>query len=86
MDLMKSGMLSLFERMVNIMDSMELINAGLSAVSTVGFPIAACCIMFRYMNKEQENHKAEVDGLKNVISENNTILAQLKQLIEDKLK
>ena len=69
-----------------MMDSMELINAGLSAVSTVGFPIAACYIMFRYMNKEQENHKAEVDGLKNVISENNTILAQLKQLIEDKLK
>lgn len=68
------------------MDGMEMINAGLSAVSTVGFPIAACCIMFRYMNKEQENHKAEIDGLKKVISENNTITAQLKQLIEDKLK
>ena len=67
------------------MDSMELINAGLSAISTVGFPIAACIIMFRYMNKEQENHKAEVDSLKTVLSENNVILAQLKQLIEDKL-
>ena len=38
------------------------------------------------MKKEQENHKEEVNGLKDVIAENNTILAQLKQLIEDKLK
>jgi len=63
----------------------ELINVALQAVSTVGFPIAACYIMFTYMKQEQANHKAEVDGLKNVISENNAILAQLKQLIEDKL-
>lgn len=68
------------------MDNIELINAGLTAVSTVGFPIAACYIMFTYMKKEQENHKEEVNGLKDVIAENNTILAQLKQLIEDKLK
>lgn len=68
------------------MDSIEVINAGLTAVSTVGFPIAACYIMWQYMKKEQENHKAEVDSLKDVISENNVILAQLKQLLEDKLK
>lgn len=63
----------------------DLINAGLTAVSTVGFPIAACVIMFKYMNKEQENHKAEVDSLKDVISKNNSILAELKQLLQDKL-
>ena len=63
----------------------DIINVLIQAVSTVGFPIAACYIMFSYMKQEQENHKAEVDGLKNVIAENNAILAQLKQLIEDKL-
>ena len=63
----------------------DIINVLMQAVSTVGFPIAACHIMFSYMKQEQENHKAEVDGLKNVIAENNAILAQLKQLIEDKL-
>ena len=31
------------------MDNVELFNAGLTAVSTVGFPIAACYIMFTYM-------------------------------------
>ena len=86
MDLMKSLTL-LFLILIKEGESMdtEVINVALQAVSTVGFPIAACYILFTYMKKEQENHKEEVNGLKNVIAENNAILAQLKQLIEDKL-
>lgn len=57
----------------------------LSAVSTVGFPIAFCMLLFFYLREETQNHKNEVADLKQVISENNTILASLKQLIEDKL-
>ena len=57
----------------------------LTAISTVGFPIVACGGIFYYMNKEMETHKEETNGLKEVISKNNEILAQLKQLIEDKL-
>lgn len=57
----------------------------LSAVSTVGFPIAFCMLLFFYLREETKNHKDEVTELKQVISENNTILASLKQLIEDKL-
>ena len=38
------------------------------------------------MTKEQETHKAEMNELKDVIAGNNEVLAQLKQLIEDKLK
>ena len=34
---------------------------------------------------ETKNHKEEVLDMKNVIAENNAILASLKQLIEDKL-
>lgn len=54
-------------------------------ISTIGFPIAACIAIFYMMNKEREDHKNEVDALKGVISEINTTLAALKQLIEDKL-
>lgn len=54
-------------------------------ITSVGFPIAACCAIFYMMNKEREDHKDETDGLKAVISEINETLASLKQLIQDKL-
>ncbi len=54
-------------------------------ISTIGFPIAACCAIFFMMNKEREDHKNEVDTLKDVISNINETLAGLKQLIQDKL-
>lgn len=57
----------------------------LSAISTVGFPIVFCILLFWYLREETKNHKEEVLDLKNVIAENNAILASLKQLIEDKL-
>ena len=57
----------------------------LSAISTVGFPIVFCILLFWYLREETKNHKDEVTELKSVISENNAILASLKQLIEDKL-
>lgn len=54
-------------------------------ISTIGFPIAACCAIFYMMNKEREDHKNEVNDLKGVIAEINSTLAALKQLIQDKL-
>jgi len=57
----------------------------LSAISTVGFPIVFCILLFWYLREETKNHKDEVTELKSVIAENNAILASLKQLIEDKL-
>ena len=57
----------------------------LTAISTVGFPIVFCILLFWYLREETKNHKEEMLELKTVISENNTILASLKQLIEDKL-
>lgn len=65
---------------------MEDVNVLIQAISTVGFPIVMCSIMFWFLNKEQENHKAEMLSLKEVISENNAVLVGLKQLIEDKLQ
>lgn len=65
------------------MENMDLI---VSAIGSIGFPIVMTLIMFYFLNKEQENHKAEMSDLKDVIAGNNEVLAQLKQLIEDKLK
>lgn len=64
---------------------MDMLNDILSAISTVGFPIAFSLLLFWYLREETESHKSEMNDLKTVISENNTILASLKQLIEDKL-
>lgn len=64
---------------------MEYIDVVVQAISTIGFPIAMCLIMFWFLNKEQENHKAEMMELKDVIARNNEVLAGLKQLIEDRL-
>ena len=60
-------------------------NEIITAISTVGFPIVFCLILFWYLREETNSHKEEVAELKSVIAENNSILASLKQLIDDKL-
>ena len=54
-------------------------------ISSIGFPIAACCAIFYMMNKEREDHKNEVESLKGVLAEVKETMAALKQLIEDKI-
>lgn len=63
----------------------DILNTITQVITTVGFPIAMCLLIFWRMNKESESHKDEIATLKDTIAENTTILAQLKQLIEDKL-
>ena len=70
-----------FLKEVIVMDASNIA----SLISTIGFPIAACCAIFYMMNKEREDHKNEITTLKDVISNINETLAALKQLIEDKL-
>lgn len=66
-------------------------------ISTVGFPIAAFCWSAWMIKKERDDsraemeklraeHRAEVQELTKVLSDNNEILTSLKQLIEDKLQ
>ena len=55
-------------------------------ITSVGFPIFACVAIFYMLNKEREDHKAEVNSLKDVIADINETLSALKQLIEDKMK
>lgn len=64
------------------MDNIDVIT---QLITNIGFPVAMCLMMFWFLNKEQETHKAEMLELKDVIARNNEVLASLKQLIEDRL-
>lgn len=55
----------------------------IQAISTVGFPIACCCMMGYLLLTEQKNHKEEMLQLKDAIISNTMIMTELKQLLED---
>ena len=57
-------------------------NTIISTISSVGFPIVMCLIMFKYMQEESKNHKNEVDSLKESLKENTVVLADLKSMIQ----
>ena len=46
-------------------------------ITTVGFPIAVCLILFWYINKIQEQHKAETDKLAEALNNNTLVMQQL---------
>lgn len=52
-----------------------------TAISTVGFPIVMCILIFYYMEKETESHKQEVDGLKEVLTDLKISITQLTDKI-----
>ena len=51
-------------------------------IASLGFPIVMCLVMFKYMQEESENHKKEVDSLKDSLKENTVVLADLKSMIQ----
>ena len=56
-------------------------NEVVTAVSTVGFPIVMCVIIFYYMERESESHKQEVNGLKEVLNDLKISIVQLTDKI-----
>jgi large-conductance mechanosensitive channel len=54
----------------------------INAISTIGFPIVVACALFWYINKQNENHKEEINALRDTIGENTNILHELKELIK----
>lgn len=53
-----------------------------SIISSVGFPIAMCLLMFWYMQKETENHREETNGLKDAINELKLAITTLIEKLE----
>lgn len=54
----------------------------INAISTLGFPIIVACALFWYINKQNENHREEINALRDTIGENTNILHELKELIK----
>ncbi len=54
---------------------MSDINAIIQAISTVGFPIAMCCIMAYYVKYTEDKHREEINSIREAL-ENNTLALQ----------
>ena len=51
-------------------------------IASLGFPIVMCLLMFKYITDESENHKKEVDAMKDSLKENTVVLSDLKSMIQ----
>jgi len=51
-------------------------------VASLGFPIVAAAALFWFINKQEERHKEELDGVRKTLEENTSVLASLKDLIQ----
>jgi len=56
----------------------------ITAISTVGFPIVCCLVLFKTMNDNSKAHKEEtaqlsatIDSLKTIINDNTVMLARV---------
>ena len=52
-------------------------------ISSVGFPIVACLIMWKSLQDSTAAHKEEMDGLKESLNQNTLVLSELKQMLKD---
>ena len=62
------------------------INAIVSLVSNVGFPVAVCIALFFYMEKQNERHQQETDKLNETVHSNTKVLTELCTLIKTIVK
>ena len=63
------------------METVELI---VSIISTVGFPIAMCLMMYNRMNKESEQHHQDTVQYQQLLDNNTKAIEQLTIYIKDK--
>lgn len=54
-------------------------NIIMQAISTVGFPIVACAAMFWKVNKQDEQHKEEMDAVRTSLEHNTEALVALTE-------
>lgn len=58
------------------------VNAWSQAISSYGFPIVCCLVMFKYLEKERETHREEINSVTQALNENTRIINDLKNVIE----
>lgn len=50
-------------------------------VGTIGFPIVCCLMMFKHMEKESENHKAEIKAMTTALERNTEIMTKMNETL-----
>lgn len=58
----------------------------ITAISTVGFPIVMCGALFWKMDKQDKEHKEEMDKSTEAINNNTVVLQKLMQMLSDKIE
>lgn len=56
---------------------MEFMEIFSSFISTLGFPIVVCAVLFWYINKQEERHKAEIDKMTTALDNNTQALDKI---------
>lgn len=64
----------------------ELIQIITELISSVGFPIACCVIMFHSLDKERDAHKEESKGWQEVVANNTCALEKVSEKLADLAK
>lgn len=63
---------------------MEIMNDLVALISNVGFPIFACIMMFKAMEKEREDHKEESEKWVEALNNNTNVMKTLISKLEGK--
>ena len=63
---------------------MEVMNDLVALISNVGFPIFACIMMFKAMEKEREDHKEESEKWVEALNNNTNVMKTLISKLEGK--
>lgn len=53
----------------------------ISAVGSLGFPIVMCGVLLYYLNLERESHKEEMNSMKDALDRNTNIMTELKEML-----
>lgn len=63
---------------------MEVYNAIINLISSVGFPIACCIILIWQSWKKDEQHKEEMKAINETIAQNTNAVIELTTIIKTK--
>lgn len=58
----------------------------ISLISSVGFPIVACVVMFQYMGKQDDKHREDITRLQEIIENNTKVMNELVIKINNLIK
>lgn len=61
------------------------VNAITQLISNIGFPVAVCLICFWYINKQSEEHKAEIDELTKALNNNTLVMQRLADSLKQEV-